>query len=124
MGHACEWETSMMLRLAPHLVGDYRNAADVPWGRASAPGQRAWITKSAPSRGISAIRNLRPRTRASCCSAPFAADVVAFLNESPRGTEKHGIIERRAGSGLWRCSVCGLLLLATMLNYMDRLTLA
>src|SRR5437764_7440058 len=22
MGHACEWETSMMLRIAPHLVGD------------------------------------------------------------------------------------------------------
>lgn len=27
-------------------------------------------------------------------------------------------------SGLWRYSVCGLLLLATMLNYMDRMTLA
>ena len=26
-------------------------------------------------------------------------------------------------SGLWRYSVCGLLLLATMLNYMDRQTL-
>ena len=24
MGHACEWETSMMLRLAPHLVKDHR----------------------------------------------------------------------------------------------------
>lgn len=26
MGHACEWETSMILRLAPHLVGDHRSA--------------------------------------------------------------------------------------------------
>src|SRR4029079_2446323 len=26
MGHACEWETSMMLRLAPHLVGEYLKA--------------------------------------------------------------------------------------------------
>src|SRR5208283_5248640 len=33
MGHACEYETSMMLRLAPQLVGDYRAAPDVPWGR-------------------------------------------------------------------------------------------
>ena len=24
MGHACEWETSMMLRIAPHLVGDLK----------------------------------------------------------------------------------------------------
>ena len=27
MGHACEWETSMMLRLAPHLVKDHRRRA-------------------------------------------------------------------------------------------------
>ena len=26
MGHACEWETSMILRLAPHLVGDFKGA--------------------------------------------------------------------------------------------------
>src|SRR5215212_894076 len=32
MGHACEWETSMMLQLAPHLVGDFRNTAPVESG--------------------------------------------------------------------------------------------
>jgi creatinine amidohydrolase len=32
MGHACEWETSMVLRLAPHLVGDFQNAS--PWSSA------------------------------------------------------------------------------------------
>src|SRR5438132_5118063 len=26
MGHACEWETSMILRLAPHLVGNFKTA--------------------------------------------------------------------------------------------------
>src|SRR5215813_6100316 len=25
MGHACEWETSMMLRIRPELVGDYQS---------------------------------------------------------------------------------------------------
>ena len=29
MGHACEWETSMILRIAPQLVGDYRRAEPV-----------------------------------------------------------------------------------------------
>src|SRR5687767_3469792 len=29
MGHACEWETSMILRLAPHLVGDFKSAKPI-----------------------------------------------------------------------------------------------
>lgn len=45
MGHACEWETSMMLRIAPDLVGDYRSAADVPPGNPFRPAHRAWITR-------------------------------------------------------------------------------
>lgn len=45
MGHACEWETSMMLRIRPELVGDYKAAPDVPWGKAFAPASRAWTTK-------------------------------------------------------------------------------
>src|SRR5262249_206001 len=32
MGHACEWETSMMLRIAPHLVGNFKAAEAVPFG--------------------------------------------------------------------------------------------
>ncbi len=45
MGHACEWETSMILRIAPHLVGDYRNAQAVEPGNPFRPASRAWITK-------------------------------------------------------------------------------
>src|SRR5438034_7242214 len=33
MGHACEWETSMMLRLAPHLVHGHEQVPVVPFGR-------------------------------------------------------------------------------------------
>ena len=44
MGHACEWETSMILRLAPHLVvGDVAAVPDVPFGRAFEPAHRAWV---------------------------------------------------------------------------------
>lgn len=44
MGHACEWETSMVLRLAPNLVvGDVAKVAEIPPGQGFAPGYRAWV---------------------------------------------------------------------------------
>ncbi len=45
MGHACEWETSMILNIAPELVGDYRQAPEVAFGNAFLPASRAWITQ-------------------------------------------------------------------------------
>ena len=45
MGHACEWETSMMLRLNPHLVGDLKKLQTVESGHNLEPAARAWITK-------------------------------------------------------------------------------
>lgn len=44
MGHACEWETSMIMKIAPHLVvGDVKNVPDVHFGKAFAPAHRAWV---------------------------------------------------------------------------------
>jgi creatinine amidohydrolase len=45
MGHACEWETSMMLRIRPELVGDLTKTDAVPFGKGFEPAHRAWITK-------------------------------------------------------------------------------
>lgn len=46
VGHACEIETAMMLRIAPHLVqGDVTKLSSVSWGSAFEPGYRGWITK-------------------------------------------------------------------------------
>ena len=45
MGHACEWETSMILRIAPHLVKDLSKVQEVPFGFAFEPAYRGWITK-------------------------------------------------------------------------------
>ena len=42
MGHACEWETSMVLRLAPHLVKDHRSVPPQEFGSAFEPGSRGW----------------------------------------------------------------------------------
>ncbi len=43
MGHACEWETSMMLRIRPELVGDLSKVEAVPFGSAFEPATRGWI---------------------------------------------------------------------------------
>jgi creatinine amidohydrolase len=50
MAHACEWETSMVLRLAPNLVGDLSKLTPIPSGNTFDPVPRAWTTKdrSAP----------------------------------------------------------------------------
>ncbi len=45
MGHACEWETSMILRISPELAGNYRETVTVEPGRPFTPASRAWITK-------------------------------------------------------------------------------
>jgi creatinine amidohydrolase len=46
MGHACEWETSMMLRIRPELiVGEVSKLETVPFGNAFEPASRGWTTK-------------------------------------------------------------------------------
>ena len=49
--HACEWETSMILRLAPDLVGEIRSLDPVAPGNAFEPASRAWITKDRSALG-------------------------------------------------------------------------
>ncbi|MBX3423236.1 MAG: creatininase family protein [Pirellulaceae bacterium] len=44
MGHACEWETSMMLCIAPQLVGNYAAAETIEPGNPFRPATRAWTT--------------------------------------------------------------------------------
>jgi creatinine amidohydrolase len=79
MGHACEWETSMMLRLAPHLVGDHRAAVAVDPGTPFSPASRGWITgdRSAPGHiGAPALANAEKGER---LFSTFSADVTALL---------------------------------------------
>lgn len=44
MGHACEWETSMILRLDPTLVKGHEAVAATPFGHGFEPAVRAWTT--------------------------------------------------------------------------------
>jgi creatinine amidohydrolase len=79
MGHACEWETSMMLRIRPDLVGDYRQLAPVPFGRAFAPAHRAWITRDRSEPGHIGQPHLASAEKGEILLRAFASDVVALL---------------------------------------------
>ncbi len=43
MQHACEWETSMILRLHPELVKDHHDIESIDAGNSFLPAHRAWI---------------------------------------------------------------------------------
>ena len=49
MGHACEWETSMILCLAPGLVKNHKDVPEVKFGNPFLPAQRAWVV---PDRSV------------------------------------------------------------------------
>jgi creatinine amidohydrolase len=80
MGHACEWETSMMLRLRPELVGDYRRAAVVSESKRFEPAYRAWITKDMSEVGHIGQPHLASAEKGETLFRVFSDDVVAFLD--------------------------------------------
>lgn len=79
MGHACEWETSMILRLAPQLVGDYRAATTVDFGTPFTPATRGWITRDRSEPGHIGSPQLATAEKGEALFAAFAADVASLL---------------------------------------------
>jgi creatinine amidohydrolase len=79
MGHACEWETSMMLRLAPRLVGDYERAAPVEFGTPFTPAARGWITKERTEPGHIGQPHLASAEKGEALFQRFSGDLVALL---------------------------------------------
>ncbi len=79
MGHACEWETSMMLRIAPHLVGDLSKVQPVEFGNPFEPASRAWITKDRTESGHIGDPRGATAERGEILFSRFAADVIAML---------------------------------------------
>ncbi len=84
MGHACEWETSMMLRLDPNRVGDFRAAAPVEPGTAFAPAARGWITRDRSGPGHIGWPHRASAEKGEHLFTVFAADVVALLERAIR----------------------------------------
>jgi creatinine amidohydrolase len=79
MGHACEWETSMMLRIAPHLVGDLTQVEAVPPGMGFEPATRGWITKDRSAPGHIGNPRLATAEKGEVLFRVFSDDVAAFL---------------------------------------------
>ena len=79
MGHACEWETSMMLRLAPHLVGEYLKTELVPFGTPFEPATRGWTTPDRSGPGHIGDPRAASAQKGEQLFGRFAADAVALL---------------------------------------------
>lgn len=79
MGHACEWETSMILRIAPHLVGDYRATQTVEPGNPFLPATRGWITQERSQPGHIGSPQLATAEKGEALLATFSSDVQAML---------------------------------------------
>ena len=84
MGHACEWETSMILRIAPHLVGDYKSAAVVEPGNPFTPATRGWITKDRSEPGHIGWPQLATAEKGEALLSAFSTDVQSLLQRMLR----------------------------------------
>ena len=82
MGHACEWETSMITRLAPLLVqGEPSQIADVPFGGAFAPAYRGWLTRDRTVAGHIGSPAAADAEKGELLFAAFSAGVVRLVQQ-------------------------------------------
>lgn len=80
MGHACEWETSMIMCVAPHLVvGDVKAVPDVPFGRAFDPAHRAWVMTDRSVPGHIGFPQYASAEKGEALFRSFAPAVAALL---------------------------------------------
>jgi len=125
MGHACEWETSMILRLAPHLVGHSRlNRSRRAMRLSRLPA--ADYQRPHPCRAHCAIQAAADRDKGVSASSTFSAD-VSFLRARARvGWQElerltpEPAMSRPASWKWWICACC----FASRRSPMDRQTLA
>lgn len=81
MGHACEWETSMMLRIAPQLViGDVKHLKTVEFGFAFEPAYRGWITKDRTVPGHIGEPQHATAEKGEHLFATYAAGLVSLVD--------------------------------------------
>jgi len=79
MGHACEWETSMILRLNPKLVGETSKLKTVEFGTGFAPASRGWITKDRTAPGHIGSPEFASAEKGETLFATFTDDVVRLI---------------------------------------------
>jgi creatinine amidohydrolase len=79
MGHACEWETSMILHLAPRLVGDLSGIEPVPQDASFEPATRGWLTQERSVHGHIGDPRRATAEKGQTLFRIFSHDVVTFL---------------------------------------------
>jgi creatinine amidohydrolase len=79
MGHACEWETSMILHLAPRLVGDLSQIEPVRAAMPFEPAAQGWITKERSEPGHIGDPRRATAPKGQTLFEHFSQDVVTFL---------------------------------------------
>jgi creatinine amidohydrolase len=79
MGHACEWETSMILHLAPKLVGDLSEIEPVSPVMPLEPATQGWITKERSEPGHIGDPRRATALKGQTLFRIFSHDVVTFL---------------------------------------------
>jgi creatinine amidohydrolase len=79
MGHACEWETSMILHLAPNLVGDLSQIEPVSSAMPFEPATQGWITKERSEPGHIGDPRRATARKGQLLFDRFSQNVVAFL---------------------------------------------
>ncbi|HKQ39900.1 MAG TPA: creatininase family protein [Verrucomicrobiae bacterium] len=84
MAHACEWETSMIMRLAPHLVGNYKKAEPVEPGTGFGPGFRAWTTRDRTRPGHIGWPHLATAEKGETLFRAFSEGLIGFLERVVR----------------------------------------
>ena len=80
MGHAGEWETSMILRIAPHLVGDLSKLQTVEFDSSLAPAVRGWITKDQSETGHIGFPQEATAEKGELLFQTFAGGVIDLMN--------------------------------------------
>jgi creatinine amidohydrolase len=84
MGHACEWETSMMLAIDATAVGEYGKLATVEFGRPFTPASRGWVTQERTPTGHIGSPQQASVEKGEHLLNSFAADLVQMLERIER----------------------------------------
>jgi creatinine amidohydrolase len=83
MGHACEWETSMMLAIRPELiVGEIMRLPEVPFGAGGAPAYRGWTMPDRSAPGHIGNPAAATAEKGTALLHAFASGVAAFLERA------------------------------------------
>ena len=79
MGHACEWETSMIQRITPHLVKDVTRLETVPTDFGFDPAYRGWTTKDRTKPGHMGSPQFANPEKGEHLLCKFSDGVESFL---------------------------------------------